>query len=104
MRFAAMDVIDHLDGGMKGKLFARALRSTHPDIALAGLGELEVDATPDSLPLIMEGLSSRNGNVRAETKSTLQFLLDEEFNDSKAAVEWWQRNRHRFDRNLIRAD
>ncbi|QJE98287.1 hypothetical protein [Luteolibacter luteus] len=104
VRFAAFDVVDHQDPRMKKVLLLAALRSSKSDVALAGLGELEVDATPDSLPIIMEGLSSRNSEVREETRGTLQFLLDEEFRDSEAAAQWWQQNRHRFDRNLIRAN
>lgn len=104
VRFAALDVVDHQDSATKKALLLLALRSNRPDVALAALGELEVDATPESLPLIMEGLSSRNSEVRDETRGTLQFLLDEEFSDSEAAARWWQRNRHRFDRNLIRAN
>lgn len=104
VRFAALDVVDHQDSRTRKALLLLALRSTKEDVALAGLGELEVDATPDSLPIIMEGLSSRNSDVREETKGTLQFLLDEEFSDSETAMQWWQRNRHRFDRNLMRAN
>jgi hypothetical protein len=104
VRFAALEVVDHQDARTKKALLILALRSSRADVALAGLGELEVDATPDTLPIIMEGLSSRNSDVREETKGALQFLLDEEFSDSEAAAQWWQRNRHRFDRNLIRAN
>lgn len=104
VRFAAMDVVHHQDAGSKGKLLVRALVSSYSDIALAALGELEVDASTESLPIIFRGLASPCSQVRDETKATLQFLIDEDFEDPSAATVWWQHNRHRFDRNLIRME
>ena len=104
VRFAGLDVVDHQPEDVRERLFVRAMLSPRGDVALAGLGELEADATADSIPLIMRGLSAPNDEVREEARVTLEFLLDEEFQGEEQAREWWLRNMRRFDRELNRLD
>lgn len=104
VRFAGLDVVDHQKVEVRERLFARAMLSPRADVALAGLGELETDATAASIPLIVKGLSAPSDEVRAETRITLEFILDEVFQTEEQASEWWHRNRLRFDRELNRLD
>ncbi|WP_193211989.1 HEAT repeat domain-containing protein [Luteolibacter marinus] len=104
VRFSGLDAADLLSADHKGRLFARAMLGRHSDVALAGLAELEVDASLASMPLILQGLSAPLPEVREETLSTLGFLLDEDFSDPEQAKSWWKENERHFDRDLNRVD
>lgn len=85
---------------------ARSLESRRSPVSMTpGNAEPAIpDILPESLPLIFQGLSSADSEEKKATKATLEFLPDEEFDDPSAAANWWQQNRYRFDRNLIRAE
>jgi hypothetical protein len=104
VRMVAMEVAGELAQGWRERVLVRAMLGPQRDVALAGLAELEVSATPATVPLLFEGLAAPDPEVRQETRDTLEFLLDETFTDARAAAAWWEANRQRFDRDLIRWD
>ena len=104
VRLAALEVAGKQPAGTRERLFSRAMQSREQDVALAGLAELEVDASTATLPQIFEGLAAPNPEVREETRRTLEFMLDQSFDTPQAAATWWNANRHRFDAQLIRLD
>ncbi len=104
VRMVALDVARELPHGPRERLLVRAMHGARRDVALAGLAELEVSATPATLPFLFDGLAAPDAGVRDEARDALEFLLDETFTDRRAAAAWWEANRQRFDENLIRVD
>jgi hypothetical protein len=75
----------------------------------AGIPRFAVVVHPPAVPSLRPafvpapGFPAGDSRVKEVPRETFGFLLDEEFDDPPAAA-WWQRNRHRFDRNPIRVE
>lgn len=104
VRFAALEVAVAQPRAARDALLIRALHGEQPDVGLAALAELELEATPEAVEVLVQALASPNLEVRDEAVRSAGFLLDEDFGSAAAAAAWWTANRHRFDRNLERRE
>jgi hypothetical protein len=104
VRLAILRAVEDQTVTAKQTVFGMALKSSHADLAEAALGELEVDARPSTVPLIIEGLNTPDAAIREEVRFALEFLFDREFESADEALKWWGENRHRYDDDLVPTD
>lgn len=104
VRFAALETAIEQPRDSRDELLVRAMHGKHEDVGFAGLAELELEASPAAVDVLMRGLDSPQAAVRDEVLRSAGFLLDEEFTDAKAARAWWSAHRGEFDRNLNRIE
>jgi HEAT repeat protein len=102
VRFAALEVAVARPRESRDALLLRAMQGKHPDVGLAGLAELELEATPAAVDVLVRALDSPNREVAAEALRSLGFLLDEDFGSAEGAAAWWAAKRRDYDRNLER--
>ena len=104
VRLGALDAVEFQTSTNKLKIYGKALNSSHTDVATASLGEMEVEASYAEVDVIISGLDSSNPEVVEETRFALEFMFDVEFRTSAEARSWWQKNRNRYDADLVEID
>ncbi len=82
-------------------VYGAALRNGVEDVGITAVAELEVESTHTAVNTMLQGLSSKNQEVRLETRDTLEFLFDRPFTTNEEGVIWWEANRKNYDRDLI---
>lgn len=104
VRFAALEAAMMQPRESRDELLVRAMHGRHEDVGLAGLAELELEASPAAVDQLLRGLDSPTAAVRDEVLRSAGFLLDEEFTDAQTARAWWSAHRGRFDKDLNRIE
>lgn len=104
VRFAALETAMTQPRESRDELLVRAMHGKHEDVGLAGLAELELEASPSAVDHLLRGADSPNEAVRDEVLRSAGFLLDEEFPDANTARAWWSAHRGKFDKDLNRID
>jgi hypothetical protein len=101
VRAAAFMVADQKDADTKAALYKAGITSTYEDVKDATVSGLVDMSSPKAVDILLEGLKDSNPDVRENVSSSLSFLIGQEFENYNDAKKWWDKNRNRFDDELV---
>ena len=104
VRSAVFMVADQKDADTKAGLYKAGITSSYEDVKEATITGLVDMSTPKAVDILLEGLKDSNPDVRENVSSSLSFLIGQEFEKYNDAKKWWDKNRNRFDEELVEKD
>jgi hypothetical protein len=104
VRLSFFDNMEHHTATQKLRINEVGLQAPFDDVRMTSVAELELMSTPAALELLIKALDSEFEDLRVETAESIEFLVGENFSSAAEALRWWQKNRRRFDSDLVEVD
>jgi len=104
VRSAVFAVVEEKDADTKAGLYKAGITSPHEDVKEATVSGLADMSSPKAVDILIEGLKDSNADVRENVSGMLSFLIGQEFENYNDAKKWWDKNRKRFDEELVEKD
>lgn len=99
-RLAGLEGLDELPSDIRIAALKLALQSGREELQLGAVENLTRQSSHQSVEALLPLLAAPNERVQGQAGAALRFLVGEEFADTQAAQDWWQKNRNRFDKEL----
>jgi HEAT repeat protein len=78
-----------------------AINSGHKELQFSAIDELQFETNHRSVEILIPHLDSADEDIRENARSTVSFLLNEDFESASEAQAWWQANKATFDSEPI---
>lgn len=101
VRQNALDFASHLQAETYQRLLVEAVSSPFEDIGMSSLRAAGPVLSKSNVGPFLSTLSSPFPSVRSEAQALFEERFLQEFQDTETALEWWSRNEHRFDDDLV---
>jgi len=101
VRTAAVTAVGDKKPETKAVVYKAGIVSPHDDVKEATVAGLVDMSSPQAVDILLEGLKDSNPEIKEEVVSGLSFLIDQEFQTYEQAKSWWNKNKKRFDEELV---
>lgn len=101
VREAALNRLFEEDPASYAPLLSAAVTSDYPDLREKTLQLLFENRSHAGLEVLIEGLRSTDPQIREEVSDAISQLVDEQFDSYEQARAFWDRNKNKFDDELV---
>jgi len=101
IRSTALDEIKYKDTQVQFKVLETAISSSHSDVKEDSIFMLQYIGGPRAVDILIEALRDKDPEFRETVTSAISALIDKDFESYKEAKSWWEKNKNKYDEDLI---
>jgi hypothetical protein len=100
VRAAAISISAQKDPAIRLPILEAGITSQHTDVKAGAVTELMTTSSPAAFDILITALNDPDPEFHYTVKSTINFLVSQEFETYDQAKQWWDTNRQNFSENL----